>query len=210
MMSPVGPEAPTVYWVRRAAVVLILVTLVAGIWWLLAGGSDPAPTSSPSPVASATGASTAAATPAASSSATSSLPAPDPAALCPDGSIGVTATTDSTTYKVGSAPRLTLTIQNIGSFACTRDVGPKANALKITSGGYPIWSSDDCNASDTSKLTVLQASEKVASSITWDGHQTSKTCSSQGPLAKAGSYELTGVNGVVLSEPTPFALTSKG
>jgi len=209
-MSPVGPEPPTVYWVRRAAVALIIITLGVGAWWLLAGGSDPAPSASPSPAASssATAPATAAATPAAS--ATSSLPAPDPAALCPDASIGVTATTDSTTYKVGSAPRLTLTIQNTGSFACTRDVGPKANALKITSGGYPTWSSDDCNASDTSKLTVLQAGERVASSITWNGRQTPKNCSAQGPLAKAGSYELTGVNGVVLSEPTPFALTAKG
>lgn len=207
-MSPVGPEAPTVYWVRRAAVVLIIVTLIAGVWWLVRGGSDPAPAASPTPVASASGTSTAAPTPAASVAST--LPAADPAALCPDASIGVTATTDSTTYKVGSAPRLTLTIQNLGTFACTRDVGPKANALKITSGGYPIWSSDDCNASDTSKLTVLQASEKVASSITWDGRQSSKSCASQGPLAKAGSYELTGINGVVLSEPTPFALTAKG
>lgn len=208
-MSPVGPEAPTVYWVRRAAVVLIVVTVVAGIWWMLAGGSDPAPAADPTPVASASSSSLATASPTPTPTTSTVVAAPDPTGLCPDSSIGVTATTDSSTYKVGSAPRLTLTIQNIGSFACTRDVGPKANALKITSGGYPVWSSDDCNASNTTKPTLLQAGERVASSITWDGRESSKNCQAQGALAKAGSYDLIGINGVVQSEQTPFALTSK-
>lgn len=193
------------YWVRRIAVVLVALTVLVALWWLIAGrsGSDdaasPAATSSPS------------ATPAVSPAPESSTPvaAPDPSNLCPDSSIGVTATTDSSTYPVGATPRLTLTIQNIGSFACTRDIGPKANSLSITSGGFPVWSSDACNASKTTKPSVLEAGEKVASSITWDGHLSSEDCSKQGALAKAGSYDLTGSNDLVQSDKTPFALTAK-
>ena len=69
--------------------------------------------------------------------------------------IAVEATTDSSTYPVGSTPKLTLTITNTGDVACKRDVGPKANELEITSGGYHVWSSDDCNASSQSKVVTL-------------------------------------------------------
>ncbi len=209
MMSPRGPEAPTVYWVRRGAVILVSLTVIIGLWWMLAGGSDPAPTAQPTPAVSTSASAVATAAPASTTSAAPVVPVADPTGLCPDASIGVTATTDSSTYLVGSTPRLTLTIQNIGTFACTRDVGPKANALTITSGGYPVWSSDDCNASVATKDTVLQPGGRVASSITWEGRQTPQNCSNQGAFAKAGSYELIGSNLTVKSDPTPFAITTK-
>ena len=128
---------------------------------------------------------------------------------CLDSAITVEATTDSSTYPVGSTPRLTLTIINSGDVACKRDVGPKANELEITSGGYHVWSSDDCNASSKSKVIVLKPGEKVASSITWDGSLTQKGCpNGEGAAAKAGRYDLVGRNGKVTSESTPFALTA--
>ena len=209
MMSPRGPEAPTVYWVRRGAVLLVSLTVILGLWWMLAGGSDSAPTPQSTPAASSSASAVATVAPTTTTSAAEVVAVADPTGLCPDASIEVTATTDSSTYLVGSTPRLTLTIQNIGTFACTRDVGPKANALTITSGGYPVWSSDDCNASVATKETVLQAGSRFASSITWDGRQTPQNCSKQGAFAKAGSYELIGSNVTVKSEQTPFAITSK-
>ncbi|MDO8733100.1 MAG: hypothetical protein Q7L55_11130 [Actinomycetota bacterium] len=206
VMTPRGPEPPSVYWWRRVALVLVVLTVLAGLWWLVAGRSSSGVAAPPSATSSPSGAPAASATPDAS---TTPVSAPDPKNLCPDTSIGVSATTDSSTYPVGASPRLTLTIQNIGSFACTRDIGPKANSLSITSGGYPVWSSDACNASNTSKLSVLEAGEKVASSITWDSRLSTKGCNKQGAIAKAGSYDLTGSNDLVQSDKTPFALTSK-
>jgi hypothetical protein len=123
--------------------------------------------------------------------------------------IKVQATTDAATYPVGSTPKLTLTITNTGDVTCKRDVGPKANSLEITSGGYHVWSSDDCNASDKSKVIKMQPGDKVASSITWDGHLSQKGCpNGQGAAAKAGRYALTGKNLGVTSAETPFALTA--
>lgn len=202
-----------VYWIRRGAIVLVVLTLIIGLWWLvgsLRGGGSPTDTSNADPAASSSASSDAQA------SDPSSTPQPESSDVeveiveCPDSAILVEATTDASTYPVGSTPKLTLTISNVGEVACKRDVGPKANELEITSGGYHVWSSDDCNASNKSKVTTLQPGDKVASSITWDGRLSQKGCpDEQGAAAKAGRYDLEGRNGDVTSDSTPFALTNK-
>ena len=209
-MHPTGPEPASVYWIRRGAILLVLVTVLIAFWWLvgalLGGGDDSAGTGS-EPTASASGST---AVPSAEASAAPSAAADAKPVACADSAITVEATTDSSTYPVGSTPRLTLTIINTGDVACTRDVGPKANELEITSGGYHVWSSDDCNASNKSKEVVLEPGDKVGSSITWNGRLTQKGCpNGEGAAAKAGSYQLVGRNGKVTSDPTPFALSNK-
>lgn len=208
-MHPTGPEPASVYWIRRGAIVLVVITVLVALWWLVGslfgGGSDTSADAGSETTASASAAPDASASAAASASADAGG---DPVE-CLDSAITVEATTDSSTYQVGSTPRLTLTIINSGDVACTRDVGPKANELEITSGGYHVWSSDDCNASSKSKVVTLKPGDKVASSITWNGRLTQKGCpNGEGDAAKAGRYDLVGRNGKVTSEPTPFALTN--
>lgn len=207
-MHPNGPEPPSVYWVRRAAILVVLLTVVVGLWWLvgaLTGSSTP--TSSETTVAEEP-IEVVDATVVAESTAPAAPAEPQP---CPESAIEVGATTDASTYAVGSKPKLTLTITNIGTVACIRDVGPKANELVITSGGYHVWSSDDCKASGKTNETVLEPGATVASSITWSGRLTQKGCPSgeEGAKAKAGRYDVQGRNGKVRSEQTPFALSSK-
>jgi hypothetical protein len=211
LLNPIGPEPPTVYWIRRVAIVVIVIVVIVALWWgvsALRGGSasdDGAATPSDSASSSVE------ASDSASPEETASADASDSGEVveCEDSAIEVVATTDSSTYPVGSTPKLTLSITNIGDVACTRDVGPKANELEITSGGYHVWSSDDCNASSKSKVSVLQPDETVASSITWNGRLSQKGCpTEEGDKAKAGRYDLVGRNGKVTSESTPFALTS--
>lgn len=210
VVRPVGPEPPFVYWVRRASVVLVLVAILAIFAWFIGGrGSDE--TATPTAGTSAlptTSASTAPVATDAASAAAATQPVGDPLP-CGPGDILVEATTDSTTYRIGETPRLTLTITNTSSLPCTRDVGPKVNELKITSGGYHVWSSDDCGASDESKIVTLEPGEKVASTITWKGRLSEPGCPTEGDAAKAGRYEVVGRNGKLDSDGTPFALTSK-
>jgi hypothetical protein len=210
-MHPTGPEPASVYWIRRAAIVLVVITLLVALWWLvgsLFGGSDNAAESAPDATSSA------AASPEASGESASAEPTDGAtgdaeAVACVDTAIKVEATTDASTYAQGSTPKLTLTIINTGDVACKRDVGPKANELEITSGGYHVWSSDDCNASKDSKVRVLQPGDKVASTITWNGRLSQKGCpDGEGELAKPGRYDLEGRNGKVTSEPTAFAISS--
>jgi hypothetical protein len=211
-LNPTGPEPPMVYWIRRGAIILVVLTVLIGLWWLVGsmrGGGAPASADATSEPSIESSASADSGDPAASTSASASS---DPTAVveCSDSAIAVEATTDASTYPVGSTPKLTLTISNVGDVACTRDVGPKANELEITSGGYHVWSSDDCNASNKTKVTTMQPGDKVASSITWNGRLSQKGCpNGDGAVAKAGRYDLVGRNGQVTSNTTPFALTSK-
>ena len=210
-LSPIGPEPPTVYWIRRGAIVLIIITVVIGLWWLIGAlrGSGSSSDTAASPTASSEASPSDAASGDSSAEATPEATDDTAIAACPDSVIKVEATTDASTYPVGSTPKLTLAITNTGDVACTRDVGPKANELEITSGGYHVWSSDDCNASSKSKVTTMQPGDTVASSITWNGRLSQKGCpNGEGAEAKAGRYDLEGRNGAVTSDQTPFAMTA--
>lgn len=201
-MRPVGPEPPMVYWLRRVGIVVVVLVVLVSLVWLV-GGRGTSETAAPSPVSSDAAPS---AMPSGAASG-SAAPASGEPVDCPDAAIAVTADSDASSYPVGSQPKLSMTIQNIGDAACLRDVGPKANALEVTSGGFHVWSSDDCNASDKSKIVVLEPGEKVATQIAWDGSISQKGCPAGQGKAKPGSYDVTGTNGQVTSDKARFKLT---
>lgn len=210
LLHPRGPEPPVVYWVRRLAVIAVAITLILALVWLVQavrGRHSASPTATSSASAGASGGASASGSAAPNPSSTTS---DGTAAQCPDSVIKVDASTNAATYPVGSTPKLTLAITNTGTSACSRDVGPAANALEVTSGGYHVWSSADCSPSSKSKVLTLDPGQKVVASITWDGKLSAKGCpdgAGGGPDAKPGRYAVTGSNGTVASAPTPFALT---
>ena len=217
LFVPVGPEPSFVYWIRRLTLLLAFGTLIFGIWWVFTSRgsteqSSPAPTSSPSagPSTDPTAESSSAPTvdpSSASEPGTDAAPGAVPVD-CQDSVIRVKARSDKSTYTVGETPELKLTITNMGDVGCNRDVGPRANELEVTSGGYHVWSSDDCSASDASKIIVMKPREKVSSTITWNGRLSEKGCLSEGAEAKPGRYDVVGRNGAVDSEGDPFSLTA--
>ena len=208
LMQPVGPEPPVVYWVRRGALLLVVVTLVLGGWWFLGSRSAATPDTSTEVAAEETevleddG----------SVATEEALATPAEPTECLDSDIEVTATTDSSTYRVGQQdPILTLTITNVGDVPCFRDIGPKANELEITSGGYHVWSSDDCSTSDESDRTLMAPEKQAVLILTWNSRLSQKGCPDEGKgrKAKAGRYEVVGRNLEVTSDGTPFALSNK-
>jgi hypothetical protein len=204
-LNPIGPEAPSVYWVRRAALVLVVLTLVIALFWLARSvfGSD-------------SGAETTAVDTTTTTTETTSevvvveeeVVASEPVD-CLDSAILVKATTDAGAYIVGSKPVLTLTIENRGNVACLRDVGPKANELEVESGGYHVWSSDDCSNNKKVRVVTLKPGDKVQSTITWNGRLSQKGCPDIKKIARPGRYVVIGRNLDVRSESTPFAITNK-
>ncbi|MEZ5117932.1 MAG: hypothetical protein R2737_16845 [Candidatus Nanopelagicales bacterium] len=213
VLYPVGPEPPGVYWRRRAAILLVLLLILALVWWFFGrGGGDGA---EPAASASATATAEPSETPTEPTPTTEPSESPSAsdsassgeAGACADDVIEVDASTDASSYPAGSTPKLTLKITNGGSEACERDVGPKANELIITSGGYHVWSSDDCNPSDTVDVRTLEAGESVSVTVTWDGRLSAEGCPANQPAAKPGGYDLEGRNGDVVSEKQAFALT---
>lgn len=201
-MQPIGPEASSVYWVRRAAFLVIVLIVLFGLIGIIravaGGGSEgPAvvePTVSQAPSVDPT---------------TVLTPVSTEPIACVDSAIFVEATTDSSTYKVGKEPVLSLSIENTGSVACLRDVGPKANELEVKSGGYHVWSSDDCSSNKKTKIVTLEPGDRVASTISWSGQLSEPGCPDVNKAAKVGRYEVIGRNLDVFSEATPFALTKK-
>ena len=201
-MQPIGPEASSVYWVRRAAflvIVLIVLFGLIGIIRAVAGGGSEGPAVVEPAVSQA---------PSVDPTTVLTPVSTDPIA-CVDSAIFVEATTDSSTYKVGKEPVLSLTIENTGSVACLRDVGPKANELEVKSGGYHVWSSDDCSSNKKTKIVTLEPGDRVASTISWSGQLSEPGCPEVNKAAKVGRYEVIGRNLDVFSEATPFALTKK-
>jgi len=191
-----------VYWVRRAAflvIVLIVLFGLIGIIRAVAGGGSEGPAVVEPTVSEA---------PSTDPTTVLTPVSTDPIA-CVDSAIFVEATTDSSTYKVGKEPVLSLTIENTGSVACLRDVGPKANELEVKSGGYHVWSSDDCSSNKKTKIVTLEPGDRVASTISWSGQLSEPGCPDVNKAAKVGRYEVIGRNLDVLSEATPFALTKK-
>ncbi len=204
-IQPIGPESPSIYWVRRAALLVIVLLILFGIVWVIRAvfGS----TSVETPVAEPAVAVTESVTP--ESELTPLTPVTTDPIDCVDLAILVEATTDSSTYKVGKEPVLSLTIENVGSVACLRDVGPKANELEVKSGGYHVWSSDDCSSNNKTKIVTLEPGDKVASTITWSGLLSEPGCPDLSEAAKVGRYEVIGRNLDITSDATPFALTNK-
>jgi hypothetical protein len=209
-MFPVGPEGPIVYWVRRAVLVLAVIAALLALRWVFFGrgdsGSDQgaAPVSSVSPAATSTNPNspapvdTAAAKPSTESSAVQ----------CADSDLSVTVSTDSASYPVGSTPKLHLKIENTSGTACYRDIGAGMNELKISSGGYHVWSSDDCNAGGAPLVTLLKPTQSYSVTVTWPGVLSAKGCPANQPMAKPGLYDLYGRNGTLISASSSFSLTN--
>jgi hypothetical protein len=224
-VNPVGPEEPSTYWRRRAAVIVgLLVVLWLG-WWLLnaAFGSNDEPsaeapsaspsfglTMSPSPdgePSQADGDPSASAAPSASGSASPSpTPSPSASVACVDSDIAVTAATSGATTTVGGGMALTLTVTNTGTAACNRDVGAGANELRVTSGSVLVWSSDFCNPSTAKDIQTLEPGKPFTTSATWPGTVTEKSCPANQPQAQAGGYKVVARNGAVESEPVAFSV----
>jgi hypothetical protein len=210
MLQPVGPEPPVVYWMRRGTIVLIIFTLLLGGWWFL--GSRTA--AAPGDLTNATEETAEQVVDENSDVVAAGEVPTEPAepTECADSAIEVTATTDSSTYRVGQQdPVLTLTITNVGDVPCYRDIGSKANELKITSGGYHVWASDDCATDEQENITLMKPGQQAVSSITWKSRLSQKGCpdDGKGRKAKAGRYEVVGRNLNVESEGLPFALSNK-
>lgn len=196
------------YWRRRIVVLLVLIGMLL-LAQVLVNALRQGPGPSGGPSAEQSPGTTPASQPAAPATSGAALPGLGEPMECADDVIKVSATTDSSTYRAGEGAVLTLGITNISDAPCLRDIGPKANELLIKSGGYHVWSSDDCSTGAKSKVATLQPGERFVSTISWDGLMSGKGCPQISKVAKAGRYELIGRNDRVTSESTPFSIRRK-
>ncbi len=201
LFNPVGPEPASVYWRRRIVVILGVLVVLALVWWLISPGGSPAPTAasaSPSPLPTLS-------TPATSPTPSGSASPAVSGAPCQDTDIVVSVTT-AQTAPAGGPVEFVMKIANEGAEACVRDVGPAANTFVVTSGGFDVWSSDDCTDPGESQEEEIPAGEAYAVKGTWDATVTANGCGASATAAQSGAYQVEATNAAVTSEPVTFSL----
>jgi hypothetical protein len=166
------------------------------------GGGDPA-TGAGDPAASTTGTSTPAAgtAPAAGTTATTAPPGP-----CQDRALKLTVRTVAAAYRVGDKPVITLTVQNVSTATCTRDLGAAQQEIVLYAGTTRLWSSNDCYPGGERNVQALSPQELATFSVTWSGLSSRPRCAGTRTRVGPGSYTLIGRLGTLRSPPGSLVL----
>jgi hypothetical protein len=191
---PVGPEPASTYWMRRAVVLaLALIPVVLAV--SLLGGSPKEDTLTGVPVPpAATPEPDASVEPGASNGPSPAPPTPtaEAVAACAPEALEITATAGEARYRVGTGPRLTLSVANTGDAPCTADLGQANVELLVHSGRDRIWSSDDCAPGGEAGPRTLQPGKPEVQRVTWDGRRSRPGCTGDKERAQPGTYRVTG------------------
>lgn len=144
--------------------------------------------------------------PAPSATTSSTLPSaapPGSQGTCTDTDIRVTtgiASTSATSTKLayGGTFNLRLTITNISSTTCTRDVGGEPEELSVVDHtGKVVWSSDDC-VKDQGKVHDVRTFAPgigISATVQWNSNVTIAGGCKVGSPAPAATYTLVGRDG---------------
>lgn len=213
MFSPVGSQAPSVYWRRRIIVlgslVVLLLLLLLTIRVMTGGGDD-------TPLADGTGTSAGS-----SSSAASVAPSPPSStstsaasasqsrtsaterssaqpstrvvvmpARCLKADLALQAVPGQSKYKVGQQPTVSLQVTNTGARPCVQDLADKQVVLKIYNGESRVWASHDCEIQPGTADRTLPMGQAVRVSITWSGRTSQEGCKGTRQRVGAGTYTL--------------------
>lgn len=223
MRLTVGPLPAAVYWRRRAVVLGAVLLLVLAVSYTCSG---PKATSQPSPTASAKASPKSSpvvqpaglVSPAASDPVTVASPYPtvdasvDPRA-CTDAELRITAKPVSTSVSRGENLVIYLYIKNISDRACTRDIGPDLQELRIVEGAEKIWSSDDCGTARGQNVRNFVPNFEVSYNVDWNGKMSTSCTGSgasrapAGPLPDAGRYQILGRVGTAQAKPVTLTIS---
>jgi hypothetical protein len=196
VLSPVGPERPAVYWLRRVVVVIIVAALVLLVAHACGGGSAKHPAADAEPK----GANTTSPQPSDSAS-----PAATP--RCTPAELKVVLATDSSTYPLGRKPKFTATFSNPSGATCRLVSTVASRNWTVTSGPVTTWSTAGCHLTGSPVKARLTASRTATVSITWDAHRNDSSCTA-GSAALPGTYVLRGTFDGITAQTAVFHVVS--
>ena len=216
--NPTGPQPPSVYWRRRALVLLGLVVAIVVVVLIVvrpgASGDEPGaaatstPAADPAPAASETATAPAAdATPEPGSTAT----AVD-GARCAASAVELVPVVDKQVFAPTELPQISMSVTNTGSSDCVINLGSGQQKLVVTSGEEQWWSSADCQVDPTDQDVTLAAGQTLSTpAIAWDRtRSTTDTCdadSRQAVPAGGATYRLTvSVGDITSADSAPMIL----
>lgn len=193
-LHPVGPEPARVYWLRRAAVLVVLATAVALAVVAIggSGGNSPAPSAAPS--------------------SGPSHPNPSPTTRvvsdCSPSALTVVASADAATYPAGVSPRFSVVVRNVSGQVCQVLTAPAARTWTIRSGTDRVWSSADCTLAGGLSHRRLRPGHTISYSMSWDRHRSAHGCPQGQAEAGPGTYRLSVQVSGATAAPVIFHLTT--
>ncbi|WP_433371534.1 adhesin [Actinoplanes sp. CA-142083] len=129
---------------------------------------------------------------------------------CADNEMSVAPSAAATSMKRGASLDITLTVKNISTRACSRDVGAGPQELYLDQGARKYWSSDTCSTNKGSDVKQFAPGETRSYKVTWNGRQSSSCTGSQasGPNPPPGQYELRARLGTIVSNPVVITIAA--
>jgi hypothetical protein len=213
VLRPVGPEPAQTYWLRRVAVLGVVVVVLAVVGALIANGTSsgsavqasppplvtavtPTPVPTPSdgatpsgtPSTSAKASAAGATAPASTTAASATLPV-QPAACAPH-NLRPTLT-GKQQLKPTEPNTFTLSVINGSGQPCVASVTANNFELKIYSGIDRIWSSRDCATAVKAVTRKLDPEQAVEWSLSWNGRRSRAGCQSRPEIPRPGTYYAT-------------------
>jgi hypothetical protein len=185
MRLTIGPLPASVYW-RRRAVVLVGLAMIVLVVTYACGGPDPnadagvtagsSPTGTASPDTALLRPEVPGTSPAASPSPTASaftLPVPATTGPCTDAEMEVIATAGAPEVQRGQPLSVTIRIKNVSSRTCNRDIGADMQELRLNDPATKttIWSSDDCNPNHGNDDRSFEPGQEQTFTLTWQGRR---------------------------------------
>jgi hypothetical protein len=210
-IHPVGPEPASVYWRRRAAVLVGLVAVIVILIMIikaLAGGGKPESSASPSlksPAPSASTSQTADAVPACTGQQFTG------GALAQGADILLTK--DKPAYGPGEPVTLKAQVKNTSDQDCELLNNAHNVVLNVVSGTDRIFDSSDCAAQqpeDSGQAILIKAGATAEIPISWDATRSQQGCPEtvETPFrAKDATYVAVATIAGVASDQTQFLLT---
>ncbi|HYJ70600.1 MAG TPA: hypothetical protein VEX15_23340 [Nocardioidaceae bacterium] len=208
---PRGPLPPRVYWVRRLALLAMVVLLVwLGARWIGGGGSQAAPSGGDDATAAASSD---------DDDSTRSDSGDDesrdrtrtdrvravaesfeqPSEHCDLTQVLVTPTVAEPVY-AGEPVTVHLRISTSSSTACSLSIDADHLLLSITSGDDNVWDSTHCEDAIPTRDLALQPRWSALVDVTWSGLYSGRRCPSGGTAAEPGTYSIEAA--VLEGEPT--------
>ncbi|WP_433010994.1 hypothetical protein [Kribbella sp. CA-294648] len=195
LLRPVGHLPASVYWFRRALLLVVLVALVFVLVRVLGGGGsdpknsaaagpDPSTTPTGVPTPTAGGKTTEAGKKTSESPKTKETPKD---VKCTGSDVVVEVLPATRTLTTGTSLNLVVQLSALRD-ECRAEVDPSELTLTITSGEDQIWTTEHCEKVIPRATLILAKGKQSPSIIAWDGRRSRPGCLPGQLKAKPGTY----------------------
>ncbi|WP_062077103.1 hypothetical protein [Demequina globuliformis] len=203
LQHPVGDQPPQVYWFRRVLVLVVLIAIIVGGWFLVSAltGGDNASTENGTPATSGSPEPTV-------TTSTGAASLEDPSQPCTADDVTVAAVASPESPEIGTMPAFDLSIKHTGISACTLSTDADGTELAISSGNDQYYSTNWCpeDPGFESKEWILQPEDSEALQVVWPGIWQNEECGGPVGDVRPGTYNAAISVAGITADVVPFAM----